>query len=402
MPAEGLAFEGVSLEQFAGVGAALAEKLPLPEILTQEQIESEAWPKAERAWRQALVESTDLQLTYMDKRRTAEDCLARKLDPVDREPHAWAGLLSAVTHGDRNAVLAKLGLTMTDVARLGRSWRRKAAEDAAVAEQLADTDKAALPAAVKAEEAKLRPFPWTPAPPQVAEQKARELEPSAEPFEGSSESPKQVQASFQIAAVAGANEPDFDPDATQAPVAAAPRSLPFRKGPVVTPPAHELAEQSGETSFGTIAALSKESVGVDETVLIRSPYAQKPATPFSGTTTQERLAAVAAAPEEKTEDQSGATMMAPSPFAANAPTPFERPATASEEDFTIERYAALRAELMVHGEEHLPTLQSYGLPSVAALMRLRARFAAVFARDRGAQDEFMRALSAHTGSGKEL
>jgi len=155
---------GVSLEQHAGVTAALAEDLALEDVLAQEQIEPERWSEADRAWKRALAESSDLLLLYMQRRRQAEDCLARKIEPLDEDAAAWAGMLAEIASADdAGAVLAPFGLRMSDIGRLGRHWKRKAAKDPKVVEALSEcAGNAVVPESVQCAPMELKPFPWTP------------------------------------------------------------------------------------------------------------------------------------------------------------------------------------------------------------------------------------------------
>lgn len=158
-----LVFANVRLEQHAGVAAALAEKIPLEEVLRQEAIADADWKVADKKWREALSGSPDLQMEYARKRTQAEDALARKIEPVEDDAAAWVGLLSAVQAADEpSEVLEPLGLTSTDLGRLGRSWQRKAKSDPAVVKKLSElSGKGTPPTSVKTEPVKLKPFPWT-------------------------------------------------------------------------------------------------------------------------------------------------------------------------------------------------------------------------------------------------
>lgn len=155
---------GLSIEQYSGVAAAIAEKISLAEVLAQERIDPATWPAAERAWRQAIAGSQELQLQHIQKRRIAEDCLARKTEPLDTDPAAWTGLLSALAMADDpNALVAGLGITMADVTRLGRHWKRKTAADPELAKKLQELAPTAKPPAkVTVGPPALQPFPWTP------------------------------------------------------------------------------------------------------------------------------------------------------------------------------------------------------------------------------------------------
>lgn len=160
----GGALGGLEVEQVAGVHAALNEKIPLEKVLAQERIDPVVWGTADRAWREALVDAPDLQLRYGEKLRQAEDALGRPSAPYDSTPEAWAGLTAAVaTSDDVAALVAGLGLSMTDFARLGRLWRRKAEKDPAVVDTLKKlAGRGTPPKPVTLGPVELKPFPWSP------------------------------------------------------------------------------------------------------------------------------------------------------------------------------------------------------------------------------------------------
>lgn len=166
---------GLTLEQYTGVATALAEQIQLAQVLAQEQIADADWAEAERAWRQAIAESYDLQMQHIQKRRVAEDCLARKTEPLESDPSAWTGLLSALSvSDDPDKLTTSLGITMADVGRLGRLWKAKVAADPELGkrmQELAPTAKA--PTKIDVGPATLKPFPWTPAKPTAEQQPAQ-------------------------------------------------------------------------------------------------------------------------------------------------------------------------------------------------------------------------------------
>lgn len=207
---------GISLEQYAGVTQALAERLALDEVLAQERIPADVWRSAELAWREALVDAPDLQLELISVRRRAEDCLARPVSPLDDDPEAWMGLMGvlALADGAKGAVEA-LGLTMCDVARLARSWKRRMEQDPALSDRLIElAPRARPPSSVRVAPMQLRRFPWSPAeeprPSADAEQTV-----AAPPAEATSPAPAPRLASFQL--VAPAADPPAPPIAVAAP-----------------------------------------------------------------------------------------------------------------------------------------------------------------------------------------
>ena len=70
---------GLSVEQVAGVHAATKEKIPLADVLAQERIDPAKWPAAEKAWREAIVESPDLAASYAAKVREATRAKIREI-----------------------------------------------------------------------------------------------------------------------------------------------------------------------------------------------------------------------------------------------------------------------------------------------------------------------------------
>jgi hypothetical protein len=144
-------------------------------VLEQEEVDEAAFRVGERAWRARIAESLPTQLEYTEKYRVAQDCLARKLAPVEDDPAAWVGLLGALaTSLDSSELLARLGITMNDVGRLGRHWKQRAKKDPALGARLAELAKdAKAPEKVTVGPVELKPFPWTP------KEKRRPVEPAA-------------------------------------------------------------------------------------------------------------------------------------------------------------------------------------------------------------------------------
>ncbi len=211
----------LSLEQYAGIVAGLSANIPPAELYAQEQVTEAEHRAAEQVWRERIVESVPLSLEYTQKLHVAEDTLARKLSPIDDDEQAWVGLLGALaTSDDQAALLAGLGITMADVGRLGRVWRRRARADEALAKRMVElAADPKPPSAIVVGPSKLRPFPWTPkardpvAAERVAADPSEELSaPSAEPV-----AVKRELASFQRVAA---------PPAAAAPAPAPPAPLP--------------------------------------------------------------------------------------------------------------------------------------------------------------------------------
>jgi hypothetical protein len=337
---------GVGLDQYAGVQAALAEGIPLEAALTQEQIAPGTWAEADRAWKEELADAPDLELRYRRLRRQAEDCLARPIAPLDDDAAAWAGLLGALAVApDAEVTLGRLGLRMTDVARLGRAWREKAARDPKVAERLIElAGRAPPPSSVRCGAGVLRPFPWTPAPlarraveaPAVQRESVEVAPPSAEPL-AAPPAPRPEVPSFALSPLSPA-----------------------------APAAPALASQVPLASLDTLGP---------------GPAPARPALPFGDDHSPAFLQAFASGPAREAEVRSGDTLALSTPArAAAAPSlastlgPEEARPPAPELPFdmsgkpeepyglTLAQYASLWAELAVHPERAPAVLRRYGVP----------------------------------------
>jgi hypothetical protein len=157
---------GITLEQYSGVTAAISAGLPLARVLAQEQIEEATWPAAARMWSEAIAGSSEVQIEHMQKRRIADDCLARQIAPLEDDPAAWVGLLGALAVAESPGdLVGALGISMADVGRLGRAWKRKATSDPALAARMQElAPKATPPKKLQVSPLELRRFPWSPAP----------------------------------------------------------------------------------------------------------------------------------------------------------------------------------------------------------------------------------------------
>lgn len=206
---------GLTVEQFAGVTAATLEGIPLDAVLAQEQISLDAWRAAEPPWREALADRMDLQIDLVRSRRVAEGCLDRKVSPIDTDPSAWKTLLAALAAvEDPKVVLASRGITLSDVSRVGRRWKARAADPAIAAQLAAASSTAALPPVFDVGALELARFPWSP-PPTPAAAVGERTGPTPDPHDlGPAKPVVQQRASFQnvAAPVAPALAPDDTAD----------------------------------------------------------------------------------------------------------------------------------------------------------------------------------------------
>jgi hypothetical protein len=123
---------GVTLAQYAGVQAGIAARVPIEEVLANERVTPEAWPDAESAWQDRLLEDeTDaLQDEHDRVFELAQERYVRKVSPLDEDLGAWLSVVRRVSGAeDPTAWLAERGLSAADVLHLHRVWARRLADD---------------------------------------------------------------------------------------------------------------------------------------------------------------------------------------------------------------------------------------------------------------------------------
>ncbi len=333
----------ITLEQYAGVHAALAEGLPLAAILDQEQFEEATYREAAPVWRERIAESVGTALEFTQKVTVASDCLARSLSPIQNDEAAWVGLLGALaTALDQGELLSTLGISLNDIGRLGREWRRRAQREPELGKRLAELAKTPVaPTRVVAGLVQLRPFPWTPeaGPPGKLDQ----AEPLVTAPESVAPQVVRLQASFQLAA-------------------------PTPPGPPT------LADP-------------------DETLPIPPPFSPGRGVPFSGTRSPQELAVMLgpSQPEPPAQPGDGETALLPrlELVAAQTGSFRDQLTPVAIPVLSVGEYAELRARLTVYGEAHAPTLARFGVTAEAVRDALRKRFAEYFQRDQAAQTQFI-------------
>ncbi|MDI1448431.1 hypothetical protein [Polyangium sp. 6x1] len=148
-------FAGVPLPQLAHVAAARAEGFSLEEILAVEGLAAEELRAADVACKEMLCNPNGgprLFAAYASAQKQAEERLARRVQPLDEDLGAWVHFLAMYAASDNPlSMLQDLGLTLPDLARLGRTWKQRIEADrelARCAEKLtrAGDRKVALPA----------------------------------------------------------------------------------------------------------------------------------------------------------------------------------------------------------------------------------------------------------------
>jgi hypothetical protein len=140
--------QGVAIEQYAAVNAALAEPFPLPDVLAVEGLSPDAWSDIETGWTKHLVEDAraagELLATYRRALAAAEDRLSRRVSPLDDDPAAWVSFLAAFSaNPSPKELLDTLGIGMNDLSRLQRRWARRIEEAPSVEKQIVELQKKA-------------------------------------------------------------------------------------------------------------------------------------------------------------------------------------------------------------------------------------------------------------------
>jgi hypothetical protein len=133
-------FHGVSLRQYASVQAGLGESFELDAVLAHEAIDPAAWPEAEDAWSDALLEGLEqengVHEAFDEHLAAAQDRLGRRVPPIDEELPAWLDFVRRwAADPEPVALLDRLGIGPTDVVRLHRSWSRRLSLDPTLAQQ---------------------------------------------------------------------------------------------------------------------------------------------------------------------------------------------------------------------------------------------------------------------------
>ena len=178
-PADSASASELTVEQYAGISAALTDGFPLEAVLENEGLEPKDWPGADTAWKQKIVGDPATFASYRARLGEAEDWLGRKVAPLDDDLAAWLGFLGAYAkHAAPFDLLGGLGLGMNDLGRLQRRWHQRLEADQELAKQAAELAKKKPSAIPKVSAAKgvLKPFPWSkqraPRRPSPAEAKA--------------------------------------------------------------------------------------------------------------------------------------------------------------------------------------------------------------------------------------
>lgn len=138
-------FEGVPLMQLAAVAAARAEGFPMEEVLAAEGLELAAYRRADVAYKIRLADPAHrerLVADYEKELERAEDRLTRKVSPIDEDVDAWVRFLASYAAQSTPADwIAALGLSLPDLSRLSRMWRRRFESDETLERRAEDASR---------------------------------------------------------------------------------------------------------------------------------------------------------------------------------------------------------------------------------------------------------------------
>jgi hypothetical protein len=158
---------GVTVEQYAGVNAAVLEGFGLPEILASEGLDEAMWPRSAVGWSARIAKvgiEGSLSKTYQERLAFAQEWLGRRIEPLSGDLEAWFGFLGAWSaHPAPFDLLKDLGLQATDIARVQGAWTRRIEADEKLRKRVVEVAQKRLSALPKltVTKATLRPFPWS-------------------------------------------------------------------------------------------------------------------------------------------------------------------------------------------------------------------------------------------------
>jgi hypothetical protein len=141
--------ERVSVTVVAHLQAGLAEEHSLDALLALEDLTPAAFRYGETQLKQRFVTEALVRAEYEEALVAAEDRFHRAVAPVDTDPTAWVALLDAYAFAPAPfAFLTRLGLRLTDMSRLRRTWAKRVLATPGLDDELAAARRArpSLPA----------------------------------------------------------------------------------------------------------------------------------------------------------------------------------------------------------------------------------------------------------------
>jgi hypothetical protein len=162
--------DGVTLEQYGGITAALLDGFALSAVLQLERIDEAAWPRVSMRWSRRIAKdgaAGPAAVAHREVVAFARAWLGRRIAPLDDELPAWFGFLNAVAarakDPDAPSLLSELRISEADVGRIQGAWATKIEQDKELAKQARELARAKVGAIPKLEIrlGTLRPFPWS-------------------------------------------------------------------------------------------------------------------------------------------------------------------------------------------------------------------------------------------------
>jgi hypothetical protein len=159
--------EGVTLEQYAGLSAALLDGFALEPVLALEKLDEAKWAGANLRWSRRIAAAPpggSMSTGYRAVLAFARDWIGRRVAPLEDDLEAWFAFLAAISEGP--TVLSKVmesGVTDFDISRIQSKWHQRMEADAELkkrALKLAAKPKPKIPR-LEIRLGALRPFPWS-------------------------------------------------------------------------------------------------------------------------------------------------------------------------------------------------------------------------------------------------
>ncbi|MBK8259609.1 MAG: hypothetical protein IPK82_44005 [Polyangiaceae bacterium] len=159
--------QGLRLDQYAGICAALSLGFSVEEALANDAIPKKVWQRLAPAWAVTLAKAgqkSALYECYLRKTAEATAWVGRKIKPLEESIEAWIGFLNVWTHHkDPAALLAELSIQSADLTRIQALWGARIESNIELQKvhiQVAARRPHKVPP-ITVIAGQLRPFPWS-------------------------------------------------------------------------------------------------------------------------------------------------------------------------------------------------------------------------------------------------